>query len=422
MQTTGQKISTFLTVLFTAVLAPTADATLSSTPYSDSAHGSTTYGVDRDALTGTYNQGNCAHCHEQHASIGGSEPAPNSPSGPSEFLLLADPLPSSPATQNPYAATESACLACHGGTENNSNPVNNNYSATFGGATAEATTILAAFNLNSYHNLNDIDTFLETASGFDVPADATPCGGCHNPHLAKANKQDIGDPTDTALSRPTDHFDLYGDDTSERMPDSTTSPGEYYQPPNRVGGGLEPDGGTIAATQAAKTPDYNSFCIDCHNNTNLIWSAALGRNLRTFNWSLEQHGGGNAANGRPTQAEVLSPFSDTNLGSYTLSCLDCHEPHGSSNIYLIRSSVNAGSVSLTNSANEWDNLCKRCHTASDSNAIQSIHHEFQSVLDCIDCHFCTSNGGRCISDSDPKIRDCSVCHYHGASKDAYKTF
>lgn len=419
MQAAGKKVSALHILICTIIFVTSANATLSSTPYSDSAHGDAAYGVNRSSLSTTYACGNCAHCHEQHASIGGAEPAPDSPAGPDEFLLLASPSPYS-TTNVTYSETETACLACHGGTQGA--VTNNSYSATFGGGTTESTTILDAFQLNTYHNLKDISDFLGSASGFNVPSGATPCSGCHNPHLAKANCRNIGDPTETAISRPTDHFDLYGDDASERMPDSTTSPLEYYQPPYRVGGGLEPDGGTIAATQAAKTPDYNSFCIDCHNSTNLIWSENLGRNLRTFNWTLEQHGGGDADDDRPTQPEVLPPFSDTYLGNYTLSCLDCHEPHGSSNLYLVRTSVNAGTVSLRQTTYDWDNLCSRCHVASDGPALQNIHHEYRSVLNCIDCHYCVSNQGRCISNSNPKVRDCSVCHYHGSSKSAYKTF
>lgn len=401
--------------------------------YSSSAHGGdgiTAHdgyignGVLRDAFETTYAMGNCAHCHEQHASIDGDEPEPISPEGASGFLLLSDALPVSP-TVGTYSDTETACLTCHGGSENLNTITNNNYSATFGGAvTADASSIMAALNLGagsltgSYHNLNDINTLVSGNIGFDVPSGATPCSACHNPHLAKANSNssNIGNPLFTALSRPTDHYELYGDDLDERMPSS-------YQPPNRVGGGLEPDGGFDAATQAAKTPNYNTFCIDCHNISNdEIWSDALGRNLRAFDWSLEQHGGGSAANNRPTQAEVVSPFLDTSLGTYSLSCLDCHEPHGSSNIYLIRTSVNGNSVMLTNSENQWDNLCSCCHVASDANALQNIHHEYQNVLDCIECHFCVNNQGNCINNSDPKLRDCSLCHFHGASKDIYKTF
>ena len=57
--------------------------------YANSSHGDPTDGVNRNSMTG-YATGNCAHCHEQHASVGGDEPAPNTPSttaeGPGIYL------------------------------------------------------------------------------------------------------------------------------------------------------------------------------------------------------------------------------------------------------------------------------------------------------------------------------------------------
>jgi hypothetical protein len=63
-----------------------------STPaYTISAHGNTSYGVNRTGLNTPinfgYSIGNCAHCHEQHTSIGGSEPAPAGGS-PSKYELF----------------------------------------------------------------------------------------------------------------------------------------------------------------------------------------------------------------------------------------------------------------------------------------------------------------------------------------------
>lgn len=63
----------------------------SSGPYLNSAHGnySPGYGVLRTSLStppNDYGRGNCAHCHEQHASIGGAEPDPTG--GPDKYALF----------------------------------------------------------------------------------------------------------------------------------------------------------------------------------------------------------------------------------------------------------------------------------------------------------------------------------------------
>ncbi|MBU4419905.1 MAG: hypothetical protein KKH84_02745, partial [Proteobacteria bacterium] len=54
--------------------------------YTSSAHG-----TQNDAITGVnrlnaYTDGHCAHCHEQHSSIDGSEPSPAG--GPDNYLLF----------------------------------------------------------------------------------------------------------------------------------------------------------------------------------------------------------------------------------------------------------------------------------------------------------------------------------------------
>lgn len=365
-------------------------------PYSDSAHGDASNGVNRSALTTTYAIGNCAHCHEQHASMDGS---------PSEYLLLADGF--SDKTTNTYSQSDSACFYCHvvSGSMQNGGIGNENYSATFGGAPAATSDILEAFNQASYHNLYDLQRYITGQSGSksfsNFPAGSNPCSGCHNVHRAKDNRSAPGNPTLTAISKPSDHESLFGDDSpGERMTDPGY--GSSYQPPYYYSSSaLEPDGASLdRATQAEKTPDYNEFCTDCHNSSNTIWSTTLGRNLRTIDWASEKHGQGNA----DTHIMVDPPYTagSGSLG-YILSCTDCHEPHGSPYAFLIRTSVNganlAGSITTFGTSN-WKHLCARCHdnnneaihhTATDRPYLQnrcgSCHGPGFSVITCTNCHF-----------------------------------
>ena len=69
--------------------------------------------------------------------------------------------------------------------------------------------------------------------------------------------------------------------------------------------------------------------------------------------------------------------------NYVLSCMDCHEPHGSPNGLLIRKTVNGESiVDFTDWASRESvlSLCRRCHV------IDNEHH---------------NDGGQC-----------SACHSH----------
>ncbi len=378
--------------------------------YTASAHGSSNYGVKRSSLT-SYGKGNCGHCHAQHT-------------GGSSSLLFSTNFSGKTTNTVPYTADDNVCFQCHQDVSVqtiDSNLTNENYSATFGGASAEVDSILDAFNQNSYHNLYDVQNYIAGSNGErvtpiydDFPASSNPCSGCHNAHLAKANKRSISTPAETVMSKPSEHEDLWGDDggTTELM----TAFGGDYQPPLYSGSTtfLEPDGlSAIAITQAGKTPNYNALCIDCHNMENTIYSTELGRDLRKFDWSLESHGEGHAYNWT-AEDEMLSPYTDTNLGNYVLSCMDCHEPHGSSNGYLIRTSVNAATVSLAVGATSWDALCSNCHLAAAN--LRNFHHQTRLAAGylCSDCHVGATKSGI--------MQPCINCHYHGSSSGGFKTF
>ena len=109
--------ATILAVLLLTLLIP-ANAAIAATPppagtYRNTLHGNATSGADRaDPVLGlkvspkleSYSKGNCAHCHEQHASIEGAEPEPVSGAA-SPFALF----------QNNYGVggKNTVCFYCH---------------------------------------------------------------------------------------------------------------------------------------------------------------------------------------------------------------------------------------------------------------------------------------------------------------------
>ncbi|MBW1678124.1 MAG: cytochrome c3 family protein [Deltaproteobacteria bacterium] len=423
--------------------------------YTNSAHGSSTttgnYGVHRTG-TNQYVRGNCAHCHEQHASINGAEPAPNvssSPSdaGPDKFCLLGNNFTG--VTAGPYDQADNACFWCHtnSGYVQSNLIVNNNYAATFGGADAATTGIMQAFNSTSYHNLKDVIDYADSIGTWPFTADSNPCSACHNVHIAKRNKANQGNPAYAAISKPSAHDSLWGDDTdpNERMTVYGTgaSPPHYQPPYDADDTNLEPDGaGTDRATQAGKTPDYNTFCLDCHQNEVPSSKTSVNPNttsgyLTAIDWSSEKHGTADA----DTDIRVDLPYSvgSGSLG-YVLSCLDCHEPHGSPNAFLIRDSVNGGALSGTvgTGLKDYGHLCRQCHiddydtghAYGVANRWESVHHcandypYGQSSCSGSDCH---PGGGKKIvcgfqTSGPPTAHICSDCHYHGSSKSGRTTF
>lgn len=376
--------------------------------YTNSAHGNTTSGVDRTSTT-QYAIGHCAHCHEQHASIAGTEPAPNvsstpSDAGPDKFCLLGNNFDTT-ATTGPYTQDDNACFYCHTNSssyQDGGSITNNNFAATFSGdSTPQATGIMQAFNQTSYHNLYDVYQFITgnvgTNTFTDFPANTNPCSGCHNIHIAKRNKADVDDPNDTAISKPSVPTALWGDAGTEILSNYTAN----YQAPHYTSEtNYEPDNTTSepGSGWGSNMPDYNTFCTDCHNSSSTIYSTTLGRNLKTVDWENEKHGKGDA-NG---YILMDTPYTSGTSFGYVLSCMDCHEPHGSSNVFLLRDYINgaplaAAITSYTDSDMEY--VCNSCHkdddevdTANcDENTYFEIHHGDRDGNDCsYDLSSCTT--------------------------------
>lgn len=395
--------------------------------YLSSVHGDALNGVKRGAgFPADYAKGNCAHCHEQHASIQGVEPNPVG--GASPWCLFANNF--SGVSTAPYIQSDNVCFYCHygaAGSYQSSSFSNYSYSITFGGEpTISPDSIFSAFNQASYHNLYDVRRVAYTLWPSTFTSSSNPCSACHNVHMVQKSCGKPGssyDPTKAAISRPSQHGNLWGDDATERLnPNFTTN----YQAPYWYNSTTTFEPAHNSTYDGTNLPDYNRFCIDCHNATNTIFSTTLGRNLNKIDWLTT---GGDATggdkhgiNGATTYVCTKPPYNSSGActSSFTarvLSCLDCHEPHGSSNAFLIRSTVNGGVLSGTigSGVKDLGYLCRQCHMDDQgyngrTNYWEYVHHiggDYPyNQWSCGVCH-----GGP--GNPPPPIR-CSNCHYHGS--------
>jgi predicted CXXCH cytochrome family protein len=261
---------------------------------------------------------------------------------------------------------ENFCFKCHDGTSNVQDPAfpNDNYSKTFGGApTADFTNIYDAFNADasggSSHNLADLLNWAVTNHPeWGYTSDSNPCAICHNPHIDKRNWFYPQDPTYTAIRRPSERnsnpTNQWGDGTDERMNSSWSA----YQAPYYQGGNYEPGGTT--STDGSKHPDYSTLCLDCHSVSVNGLDAVNWTQATSNDWVGGIHGE-EWFSFHPTFGDVKAPYPLNT--DYVLSCLDCHEPHGSSNPRMVRTTVNGFSgltYELSNNAliETW---CGACH-------------------------------------------------------------
>ena len=116
--------------------------------------------------------------------------------------------------------------------------------------------------------------------------------------------------------------------------------------------------GTTTTYAGDRTPDYVTFCLDCHRYP---VDSKYGQ-LQAIDWGdtgnhgYSAHGG---ADGTLTDINNIDePYKQVNSVNYVLSCLDCHEPHGDgknfiSNV-LVRRMINGV---------EWSGShCTACHS------------------------------------------------------------
>ncbi len=405
----------FFILPWVSVFSPISD--LFAGEYLDSAHGSSTTGVYRPVVGNTppaglgYSRGNCAHCHEMHGSIAGSEPLPSS-GGASAHELFAHNFETA-RTTTPYSESDNFCFYCHNNPTSAQSVLNNDYSQNFGCAPQGTSTIMSTMNQVSYHNLYDVLNFSENQFSW-FTNHSNPCNACHNPHLAKRNWVTPQDPANSAISIPTDHFSLWG--TTETMGGSYNT---RYEPPycSDTLSNREPAASGDAVAGRENTPDYVAFCTSCHTSTNIIYSTTLSRNLRTIDWSSsgEKHGVLLMDGSVSTKAPYDFPPGGTN---FVLSCLDCHEPHGSGNVMLLRRRANGSDLTgpiLSLNNGDLGLLCLKCHNddaaanGGSANSWEYVHHLVADApyvqITCIDCHS-SPLGGDTIS--------CEDCHFHGS--------
>lgn len=366
----------------------------------DSAHGDPLFGVNRNSLPATpvqtYAMGNCAHCHEQHALIGGSEPAPTGGSGPYAVFDAG------------MGNSDNFCLNCHGGFYQS--VTNYNYTYRFGGfASNPVTSIAQAFGLEgqggSAHTLDAVGSwghaldkhedwgFVRDTSGRNA---TNPCLACHDVHRAMRTTASA-DPTKAAIILPVAHNQtssryrrLWGDDPEERH-DAVTlwtlaggselvtyqAPFRYPAPatdPQPGQGSFEPDGSAI--TSGVNLPNYTEQCLACHRLKvtgvrRIRWDMTVAtKSIHGLNQENHPQWGTSTGDLKPPYVrESWDPnwaADPKRSRNYIVGCLDCHEPHGSRLPYLLREEVNgwagaSGAGIVIPGPGRWLDFCKGCH-------------------------------------------------------------
>jgi hypothetical protein len=135
-------------------------------------------------------------------------------------------------------------------------------------------------------------------------------------------------------------------------------------------------------TDGTNLPNYKNFCMSkCHARTN-VYSSERGENLAQIYWgtSGDYHGKNSGEGGMGYQT---APYTKTKK-NYVLNCSDCHEPHGSGNEWLLRTTVNGKDNITVPAAGDWWEFCTACHVLTNGT---SMYHRQGGYPACPTCHF-----------------------------------
>jgi nitrate reductase cytochrome c-type subunit len=319
---------------------------------------------------------------------------------------------------NPTSQTDNFCFQCHDSASSVQAVTNYSYSKTFGGGTSPIPDdIKDAFAFGyqgapgSSHNLADVLNYAIDHLGYTTSDNA--CMVCHNPHTAQDNtsvESSGHGGVKTAVINPGQHTDypgnLWGDEPfatsgfNEMMSDYTTT---KYQAPY-YGDKSAPDwelsyepSGNDSPSDGSNLPNFVGTCRNQCHRTTAVWSTERGRNLKPVNWTKKttQPGYRNVHGKLPNEEPsvnmgyTIAPYEGGKDANYVLACTDCHEPHGSTNKWLLRTTVNGKDISttITDNSRSWYQFCTACHVI-------------------------TGLLGHVHEDNYPEATPCDVCHNH----------
>jgi len=235
--------------------------------YLSSAHGNSTTGVDREAVTGgaypnatnEYPVGHCGHCHDQHASIDGSEPTLPTAQGPSSYALFSD---------NYGADTNEFCYDCHDTFTLGGMTLTYGRYGIYQGSTK--------FNASIHYTDADMDWGVDASppgppfSPTSSLVDPGNCHNCHNPHgyddgggvvpsMLFARDSKSGDSPELEMGCEACHDGSQGGATK----DVETQLGKTYAHPTHTYN----DRHTLPESGSASFGPSNRHaeCVDCHN-------------------------------------------------------------------------------------------------------------------------------------------------------------
>jgi len=162
-----------------------------------------------------------------------------------------------------------------------------------------------------------------------------------------------------------------------------------------IGGITAPDK-TLAATSGHGKAGVVQGCVACHDNTSTHINGALAPTDNRLKAGLT--GSANAeCNFCHTTAGTITAdkLKALNLKAHRASglgsaCSDCHDPHGTANTMMVKTTIDSTAVSFTGNSTFANagrtGVCQVCHTATQYFTKTGGATHVDSTTNCLDCH------------------------------------
>jgi len=290
-----------------------------------------------------------------------------------------------------FKTRKDLCNSCHGGTPNLPNPIASNahpmhMNAIYGPSNylgSSVTACQACHPANAALHMNGVVD--------QVVGATSACQGCHAGRAPAWNSTARIDCTVCHAASPAKLSNGVAAPYKENF--GTTGHGLYTasnQCTDCHDANSSHISGSLGDTMRLKVANDSNLCASCHS-TNLVQDAF--RNMSTH----------------------------VTKGGRSLNCQECHDPHGTGNVSMIRSKINGTTISFTDKINSFIDpvtnrgLCQVCHTLT-NHFVAGVPETNHYSSGCLNCH--THNGG-----FKPLGGACDSCHgYPPAPKNVAQSF
>ena len=179
--------------------------------------------------------------------------------------------------------------------------------------------------------------------------------------------------------------------------------------PARLSNGVAaPYKGNFAATGHGQFA-ASSQCTACHDQNSSHISGSLG----SYNRLLLPNDNTQCAschNSATVGVAFRNMSTHVTIDGVSLTCSDCHDPHGTTNLYMVRQTINGSTVVFTDDVTGLVDLvgnrgiCQVCHTKT-NHYLAGVPETNHFTSGCLSCHSHNSAGG-----AFRPIGGCDACH------------